>query len=208
MTRQLQVLETGSDQGNRPRSRGCRDHGEPRELWGYLLFADGSHVPVEVKRRLAGADDRTRAAHGHVRGRPRLPVGRPPRHRARPRHPGACSGRASTPGPAARHPHRRPAPRRACHLGDGGNPFGWDLRTAEQDRDRERSLSKWLSANDPDVPWERIADTLLDRTLGAPRDTAEDAPGPVLRSVPRPGGVCPTLGRTTPEVGTHMPPLP
>src|SRR5664280_2298474 len=35
--RQLQVLEDGSDQGNRPRSRGCRDHGEPRELWGYLL---------------------------------------------------------------------------------------------------------------------------------------------------------------------------
>jgi hypothetical protein len=61
----------------------------------------------------------------------------------------------------------------------GSNPFGWDPHTAEQDRDRERSFSKWLSANDPDVPWDRVADTLLDRTLGALRNRAEDAPGPV-----------------------------
>lgn len=38
MTRQLQVLEAARIKGNRPRSRGCSDHGGPRELWGYLLF--------------------------------------------------------------------------------------------------------------------------------------------------------------------------
>jgi hypothetical protein len=27
----------------------------------------------------------------------------------------------------------------------------------------------WLSANDPDVPWDRVADTLLDRSLEALR---------------------------------------
>lgn len=60
----------------------------------------------------------------------------------------------------------------------GNNPFKWDPHTAEQDRDRERAYSVWLSANDPDVPWDRVADTLLDRSLGAPRGDANEAPGP------------------------------
>jgi hypothetical protein len=57
----------------------------------------------------------------------------------------------------------------------GDNPFKWNPRTFEQDRERERSYSEWLSANDPDVPWDPVADTLLDRTLGAPRSKADEA---------------------------------
>ena len=143
-----------------------------------LLFADGSLVPVEVKRRLAGADDRTAQLMDTLADALAAPwdalvVTEPAREI-----------------PALAAVERRLPDRPRVILTDdqlhaehviwamGGNPFGWDPRTAEQDRDRERSFSKWLSANDPDVPWDRIADTLLDRTLGAPRDTAEDAAGP------------------------------
>lgn len=59
----------------------------------------------------------------------------------------------------------------------GADPFGWDPRTAEQDRDRERSFARWLSANDPDVPWDRVADALLDRALGVPRERNQDDSG-------------------------------
>ena len=43
----------------------------------------------------------------------------------------------------------------------GDNPFKWSPSTVEQDRERERSYTRLLSANDPDVPWDRVADTLL-----------------------------------------------
>ncbi len=59
----------------------------------------------------------------------------------------------------------------------GDNPFAWDPRTLEDDRERERGFSHWLASSDPDVPWDRVADTLLDRTLGAPRNRHDEAAG-------------------------------
>lgn len=50
--------------------------------------------------------------------------------------------------------------------GMGDNPFKWSPRSEEQDRDREKAFSNWLRSNDPDVPWDRVADALLDRHLG------------------------------------------
>jgi hypothetical protein len=142
-----------------------------------LLFADGTLVPVEVKRRLAGADDRTAQLMDTLADALDAPwdalaVTEPARDI-----------------PALQAVERRLPDRPRFVLTDdqlhvehvfwamGANPFGWDPRTAEQDRDRERSYSKWLSANDPDVPWDRVAHTLLDRTLGAPRSTGEETVG-------------------------------
>ncbi len=143
-----------------------------------LLFADGSLVPVEVKRRLAGFNDRTvqlmdTLADALIAPWDALVVTEPARNI-----------------PALAAAERRLPDRPRVILTDdqlhaehviwtiGANPFGWDPLTAEQDSDRERSFSKWLSTNDPDVPWDRVADTLLDRTLGVPRDRTEDASGP------------------------------
>lgn len=143
-----------------------------------LLFADGSLVPVEVKRRLAGFNDRTvqlidTLADALSAPWDALVVTEPARNI-----------------PALAAAERRLPDRPRIILTDdqlhaehviwtiGANPFGWDPLTAEQDSDRERLFSKWLSTNDPDVPWDRVADTLLDRTLGVPRDRTEDASGP------------------------------
>lgn len=143
-----------------------------------LLFADGSLVPVEVKRRFAGADDRAAELMDTLADALDAPwdalaVTEPSRDVSK----------------LAAAERRLPARPRVILTDDqlhlehvfwamGGNPFAWDPRTAEQDREQELSFSKWLSANDPDVPWDRVADTLLDRALGAPRDESDETSGP------------------------------
>ena len=104
---------------HRPRRQGrdCRGGRRPSAVRGRQPRPRRGEAPP----RRSGRPHR--AAHGHARGRPRRPVGRPRGHRARPRDPGARGGGASASGPAARHPHGRPTPRRACHLGDGGQSF-------------------------------------------------------------------------------------
>lgn len=144
-----------------------------------LLFADGSLVPIEVKRRLAGVNDRTGQLMDTLADALHAPwdalvVTEPARDIL------ALAG-------AERRLPDRP---RVILTDDqlhaehviwtmGANPFGWDPCTAEQDRDRQHSFSNWLSANDPDVPWDRVADTLLDGKLGAPRDKTQDTSSPI-----------------------------
>ncbi|MGI8425435.1 MAG: hypothetical protein ACR2FO_01645, partial [Actinomycetota bacterium] len=143
-----------------------------------LLFASGNLVPIEVKRRLAGADDRTEELMDALADALDAPwdalvVTEPARE---------------IPSLAAMERRLPDRPRvlltddqlHADHIfwAMGNNPFKWDPHTAEQDRHRERGYSEWLSANDPDVPWDRVADTLLDRSMGPPRGYADEAPGP------------------------------
>ncbi|HSH59099.1 MAG TPA: hypothetical protein VK988_05550 [Acidimicrobiales bacterium] len=142
-----------------------------------LLFVDGRLVPVEVKRRLAGADDRTvqlmDALAGSLDARwDALVVTEPAR---------------DVPSLSAMERRLPDRPRvvltadqlHAEHIfwAMGDNPFKWDPRTMEQDLERERRFSDSLSTNDPDVPWDRVAETLLDRNLGEPRGGADAAPG-------------------------------
>jgi hypothetical protein len=141
-----------------------------------LLFSDGSLVPVEVKRRLAGAEDRTvqlmdTLAEALDAPWDALAVTEPAR---------------DIPSLAAME--RRLPDRPRLLLTDdqlhahyvfwalGQNPFKWDPHTTELDHDRERAFTEWLSANDPDVPWDSVADPLLDRALGAPQTKAGDGP--------------------------------
>lgn len=141
-----------------------------------LLFADGRLVPVEVKRRSAGTDDRTLQLMDTLADALDAPwdaiaVTEPARDI-----------------PAVAALERGLPSRPRFVLTDdqlhadlvlwtmGDDPFKWEPRTAEQDTEREHSFSKWLSANDPDVPWDRVAETLLDRKLGMPK-SPEETPG-------------------------------
>ena len=142
-----------------------------------LMFADGSLVPFEVKRRVAGADDRTAElmdAVAEALGAPwdGLAVTQPARD-----------------APALRGHERRLPDRPRVLLTDdqlhtdlviwalGSDPFEWAPRTVLEDADRESAFTRWLDGNDPDVPWDRVADTLLDRTLGA-KPSADGWPTP------------------------------
>jgi len=132
-----------------------------------LLFADGSLVPVEVKRRVAGVDDRTAQLMDTLADALSAPwdalaVTEPARE-----IPSLADAERSLPD--------RP---RVILTDDqlheehvlwviGRNPFGWKPRTAEQDTEREAAFVKWLATNDPDVPWDHVRDTLLDPWLGA-----------------------------------------
>lgn len=142
-----------------------------------LLFADGGLVPIEVKRRLAGADERTAELMDSLADALQAPwdalaVTQPARDI-----------------PSLVELERRLPDRPRVLLTDdqlhadhvlwamGDNPFKWEPRTAEQDLERELQYSEWLSANDPDVPWDRVADTLLNRRLGVATSGPEEAPG-------------------------------
>jgi hypothetical protein len=59
----------------------------------------------------------------------------------------------------------------------GGNPFEWAPRTVDDDRERATTFSTWLAAHDPDVPWDRVAETLLNRDIGKPRARRTEATG-------------------------------
>lgn len=132
-----------------------------------LLFVDGSLVPVEVKRRSAGFDERAQRAMNTVADALRAPwdvlVATEPARDCEPIR-----------GAERRLPDR---PRLLLttdqlfqdhvYWGMGEDPFEWDPRSQEQDAARDAALAEWLRNNDPDQPWNRVSDTLLDQTLGA-----------------------------------------
>lgn len=135
-----------------------------------LLFADGSLVPVEVKRRSAGVDEKTQLsmdAVANVLGAPWdvLVVTEPARDSE------------SIKTAERRLPNRPRLLLTTDQLFDehprwtmGSDPFAWSPRTAEQDAARDKKLGDWLRHNEPDQPWYRVGDALLDRSLG-PRHT-------------------------------------
>jgi hypothetical protein len=142
-----------------------------------LLFADGSLVPVEMKRRLAGADERTTQLMDA------LAIAL-----AAPWDVFAVTEPARDIPSLVSLERQLPARPRVLLTDDqlladfvvwawGDNPFKWSPFTAEQDRERERSYTKRLSANDPDVPWDRVADTLLNSELGVARHKPGATPG-------------------------------
>ncbi|MGH3939083.1 MAG: hypothetical protein ACRDTG_10710 [Pseudonocardiaceae bacterium] len=127
-----------------------------------LLFADGDLVPVEVKRRLAGVDDRTARLMDTLADALDAPwdalaVTEPAREI-----------------PSLTDAERMLPDRPRVILTDdqlheehvrwtmGRNPFCWEPRTTEQDTERETAFVKWLATNDPDVPWDHLQDALLD----------------------------------------------
>jgi hypothetical protein len=132
-----------------------------------LLFADGSLVPIEVKRRVAGVDARTMELMDTLADAlearwDALVVTQPARDIA-----------------ALQDSERRlPARPRVLVTDDqlhehviiwqlGVNPFGWEPRTEEDDAERRKAFTAWLTTNAPDVPWWRVSDTLLDKNLNA-----------------------------------------
>lgn len=137
-----------------------------------LLFADGSLVPIEVKRTGSGVDQRsqtlmdtladalearwdvlavTQAARDlpdllaferQLPGRPRLLLTDDQIHEPRP------------------------------IWAMGSNPFEWAPRTLEQDAERELAFRRLLAENDPDIPWDSVAASLLDPAIHARRSPA------------------------------------
>jgi hypothetical protein len=145
-----------------------------------LLFADGTLVPVEVKRRSFGVDDkkqkkiqRSMDTVAAVLSAPwdAFVVTQPARE---------CEEMRAV---ERRLPDR---PRLllttdqlfADHViwSAGADPFGWTPFTSEQDAARDTSLGKWLRHNDPDRPWDTVSETLLDGRLGARHTRAPDRP--------------------------------
>lgn len=132
-----------------------------------LLFADGSLIPIEVKRRGAGVDDKTQLAMDTVAAALSAPwdvlvVTEPARD---------CE-------PIRTAERRLPNHPRLILTTDqlfndfvlwalGGDPFEWNPLTAEQDISRDAALADWLRRNNPDRTWNRVSETLLDRNLGA-----------------------------------------
>ena len=60
---------------NRPRSRGCRDHGEPRKLWGYLLVRGGCRAAARTARPNRGGCRRRRLHRPRADSRPHHSTG-------------------------------------------------------------------------------------------------------------------------------------
>jgi len=142
-----------------------------------MLFADGSLVPVEVKRRATGVDVKALTSMDDVAAAVDAPwdamaVLQPARD---------CE--------ATRMAERR-LPERPRFLlttdqlfqehvmwSLGGDPFEWRPRTQDEDRVRDEAYAKWLRQYDPDHTRDHVSETLLDRALGASH-TREDATPP------------------------------
>lgn len=128
-----------------------------------LLFEDGTLVPVEVKRRLAGADERTASLMDSLADALDAPwdalaVTQPARDVP------TLPERARTM-PARPRVVLTDDQLHADHIfwAMGANPFAWEPRTAEDDADRESSFARQLGEHDPDVPWNDVEALLLDR---------------------------------------------
>lgn len=134
-----------------------------------LLFSDGSLVPIEVKRRSSGVDARALSLMDTLADAlearwDALAVTQPAR---------------DVPDIAAAERHSPDRPRLVItddqihehHViwAMGSNPFAWNPRTPDQDRERADVFRRALSTNDPDVPWDRLADTLLNPAIGVRR---------------------------------------
>lgn len=141
-----------------------------------LLFSDGSLVPIEVKRRGAGVDERALSLMDTLADALEA------------RWDALAITQAGRDLPDIAAAERRSPDRPRLLLTDdqiheplviwtmGSNPFEWAPRTADQDRERERAYRKALAANDPDVPWDRVADTLLNPAIRARRRPAASDP--------------------------------
>lgn len=132
-----------------------------------LMFANGDLVPIEVKRRLAGVDERALQAMDSVARVLDAPwdglvVTEPARD-----VPGIVEAQRCLP--------ERPRVvltddqlhTRHIFWSMGSDPFAYEPCSAEQDQERDLKFAEMLSSNDPDVPWDVVSETLLDRTLGA-----------------------------------------
>ena len=159
-----------------------RIHGEADVL---LLFADGSLVPIEVKRNGAGVEEKTERSMDTVSELLAAPwdslvVMQPARD---------CNSIRSV---ERRLPER---PRLLVTTDQlftdhvmwimGSDPFEWDPCTDQQDDERDAALGRWLRDNDPDEPWDFVSEGLLDldratRTPNPPT-ADEDARNPANR---------------------------
>jgi len=128
-----------------------------------LLFADGALVPIEIKRRISGADAKAAGLMDTVAAAVDAPwdalvVTQPARE-------------IPTLPEAMRSVPERP---RLVLTDDqlhadlvlwtmGGNPFAWEPRAVEEDEEREAEFTQRLAENDPDVPWDSVTSALLGR---------------------------------------------
>ncbi|WP_410619394.1 hypothetical protein [Amycolatopsis sp. cmx-8-4] len=132
-----------------------------------LLFTDGTLVPVEVKRRRAGVDQKAQNSMNKVADVLEAPwdvlvVTEPARK---------CE--------AIRVAERRLPDRPRLLLTTdqlfedqvystlGVDPFAWDPLTQEQDDARDAAFADQLRERDPDQTWDYVSEGLLDRTAGA-----------------------------------------
>lgn len=137
-----------------------------------LLFADGTLVPVEVKRRAAGFDEKTSASLNRAATALQAPwdaiaVTEPARD---------CE--------AIRQFERRlPSQPRLLITTDqmfadhvmwsmGGDPFTWAPLQGDDDKSRDEKLASFLREHDPDEIWDQVSETLLNRDLVAIRKKA------------------------------------
>lgn len=132
-----------------------------------LLFSDGSLVPIEVKRRLAGADEGAAAVADELSDILNAPWD------------GFVVTEPARDIPELEAFEKRLPDRPRIVLTDdhlhadhvfwaaGGNPFEWSPRPETEDRKRHQGFSKGLSERDPDAPWDWVVSTLLDRSFGS-----------------------------------------
>jgi ribosomal protein S27E len=163
----VELLDRGNLVGAHPGvifvdpARAGRTLGEADVL---LLFADGCLVPIEVKRRAAGVDERTLQLMDTLSNALDAPWdGLVVTEPARDIPSMAAAGR------------RAPAPDRPrVVLTDdqlhaervfwsvGNDPFEWNPRTTGEDSERERAFARRLAENDPDRSPDLLRHALLD----------------------------------------------
>lgn len=126
-----------------------------------LLFADGSLVPVEVKRRAAGTDGRTVELLGSLSDALAAPydvlaVTQPARD-----CPGLAGLRRDLPGRPRLLLTDDNLYEQNVFWAMGDDPFAWRPRTPEDDAERAREFRDRLANHDPDEPWDWVSADLL-----------------------------------------------
>ncbi len=138
-----------------------------------LLFADGTLVPVEVKRRRAGVDDKAQQSMDIVADLLSAPwdvlvVTEPARD---------CEAIRVA---EQKLPDRPRLLLTTDQLFDdhifwalGADPFGWNPRSQAEDTARDAAFADWLKERDPDQPWDFVSEGLLNRRVEARRAPVE-----------------------------------
>jgi len=127
-----------------------------------LLFADGSAVPIEVKRTAAGVDVRTLALMDRLTSALEAPydgviVSQPAREcPSLPSSVNSPGGRTRLLLTYDQLLDRNPV------WTLGSDPFAWVPRSAADDLARAAEFRAELEASDPDQPWDLVRDTLLE----------------------------------------------
>lgn len=140
-----------------------------------LLFADGTLVPVEVKRRAAGFDEKALAGLDRAAtalGSPwaAIAITQPARE---------CES-------VRQFERRLPSQPRLLVTTDqmfqdhviwsmGGDPFSWKPQEPEDDKSRDEKFASFLRQHDPDEKWDEVSETLLNRELLAVHNKAQTA---------------------------------